>query len=303
MNRRDFIRNSVKVGAGIAVGGSPLWSVGKAVGGLTILYTNDWHSRIDPFPLDGGRYEGLGGASKRAALIEKVRKDSSNVILLDAGDIFQGTPYFNYFGGELEFKLMSEMGYDAVTLGNHDFDAGLDGLAKQLVHAKFEILNANYDFSSTILKNKFQPSTIVKKGPWKIGVLGVGIDLQNLVPAEHFGETRYSDPIAAANREADHLKNKLKCDLVICLSHLGYEYRTDKVSDVHLAKNSENIDVILGGHTHTFLREPTILKNKIGKKIRVCQTGWAGINLGKIDYEAHTISTAANPHSTMLKIC
>jgi len=303
MNRREFLRNSAKIGAGVAIAGSPLWSVGGEAGALTILYTNDWHSRIDPFPLDGGRYEGLGGASKRAALIEKVRRNSANVILLDAGDIFQGTPYFNYFGGELEFKLMSAMRYDAATLGNHDFDAGMDGLKKQLKHASFEILNANYDFSDTMLKDTFRASKVFRKGPWKIGVIGVGIDLQNLVPDEHYGATRYTDPIAAANREADYLKNKKKCDLVICLSHLGYEYRSEKVSDIQLAKNSENIDVILGGHTHTFLREPVILKNKSEKNIRVCQTGWAGINLGKIDYEAHTISTAANPHSSMLKIC
>jgi 5'-nucleotidase len=303
MDRRKFISTGAKAVLGMGLGLTSLPSVGKSNDDLCLLYTNDWHSRIDPFPMDGGSFQGLGGAAKRAAMINKIRSTNNNVLLLDAGDVFQGTPYFNVFKGELEFKLMSEMGYDAITLGNHDFDAGLEGLKKQLPHAKFEILCANYDFSNTILKGHFKNHLVVERGPYRIGIVGVGIELNQLVPAKHYGNTMYSDPIAAANKEAKILKSRKNCDLVICLSHLGYSYANDKVSDIQLAKNSEHIDIILGGHTHTFLENPVEIKNKIGNNIKICQTGWAGINLGRIDFKADTILASAKPHSTMLKIC
>lgn len=303
MDRRKFLKNSVKAGIAIGLTGISGISVGRDRGQLSILYTNDWHSRIDPFPMDGGKYEGLGGAARRMSAINNIRSKGQETLLLDAGDIFQGTPYFNFFKGELEFKLMSKMGYDAVTLGNHDFDAGLAGLHAQVPNAKFDIINANYDFSKNIMKDVCIPHRIFRKGNFKIGVTGVGIELNNLVPEKHFGNTVYHDPILAANREAKILKEKKGCNIVICLSHLGYSYRSKKVSDVHLAKNSSHIDLILGGHTHTFLKNPVVIENKLGKNVLVCQTGWAGINLGKIDYETHTNLKAAKPHSSMLKIC
>ena len=286
MNRRDFILHSSKAAMGLALATSPLVSVGKNRSSLSILFTNDWHSRIEPFPMDGGKYQGSGGASKRAALINKIRRENKHVLLLDSGDIFQGTPYFNFFGGKLEFELMSQMKYDAVTLGNHDFDNGVDGLVRQMPFASFPFINCNYDFEGTQLDGKVMPYKVFKKGSTRIGVLGVGIELTGLVSKKLFGNVQYRDPIKHANDVADHLKNKLKCDLVICLSHLGFEYKTDKVSDITFAKQSANIDLILGGHTHTFIERPIEVINKQSKVVNILQTGWAGINLGKIDYEA-----------------
>lgn len=272
--------------AGAAI--APLSTWAKNGDRLVILHTNDWHSHIESFPDTDKKYPGLGGAAKRAALISKIRAKYKNVLLLDSGDIFQGTPYFNYYGGELEFKLMSEMGYDFATLGNHDFDAGIDGFAKQLPHASFKFLNANYDFSHTILDGKIKPYSIVKKGKFKIGVFGIGIELEGLVPKELYGGVKYQDPILKANETAQFLKNQ-GCNLVVCLSHLGYEYKGNKVSDKVLAKSSTNIDLILGGHTHTFLSSPQSVLNLNGREIFINQTGWAGINLGRVDYETNSL--------------
>ena len=250
---------------------------------LTILHTNDVHSRIDPFPMDGTANQGLGGAARRATLIKKIRAAESNVLLLDAGDIFQGTPYFNFYNGELEMKLMTEMGYDAATIGNHDFDAGMENLVKQLKNASFPLINANYDFSNTVMKDKTLPYKIFTKQKIKIGVFGVGIELKGLVAANLSLETRYLDPLSIANKTATFLKEEAKCDYVICLSHLGYSYKEDKIDDVKLATNSQNIDLIIGGHTHTFLSQPDIQKNTAGKPVIINQVGWAGIMLGRID--------------------
>ena len=250
---------------------------------LVILHTNDWHSRIEPFPMDGSRNQGLGGASKRAALIRQIRAESEHVLLLDSGDIFQGTPYFNYFAGELEFKLMTEMGYDAATLGNHDFDAGLENLATQMNQAGFDMLCANYRFGHHDLRDRVLPFRVYDRGGLRVGVFGLGIELNGLVPDTLYGDTVYLDPIAEGNRIAEYLRNKEKCDLVICLSHLGYRYETEKISDRVLAARSRHIDIILGGHTHTFMKEPEHLPNLDGKPVLINQVGWAGILLGRID--------------------
>ena len=302
MNRKEFISSSVKSGIGLALTTSPLISVGQNRSRLTVMFTNDWHSRVDPFPLDGGKYGGLGGASKRAALIKTIREKNKHNLLLDSGDIFQGTPYFNFYGGELEFKLMSAMQYDAATLGNHDFDAGVDGLLKQLPQASFPFINCNYDFDETELEGKIEPYRIFKKGGTRIGVLGVGIELEGLVAPKLYGDIKYNDPIARANQVAEELKTKKKCDLVICLSHLGFEYQSDKVDDITLAKHSKHIDLILGGHTHTFLDRPKEVINNQEQVVNILQTGWAGINLGKIDYERDSILNAQNNSSCLLKI-
>lgn len=285
INRRIFIKHS-----GIAAGAA-LLSLDQldalangAAKKLTILHTNDVHSRIEPFPMDGSRNQGLGGVARRSTLIRKIRTEESNVLLLDAGDIFQGTPYFNLYGGELEIKLMSDMGYDAATMGNHDFDNGLEGFYKQLPHAKFPILVSNYDFSDTILHGSTRPYKIFKKGGLKIGVFGIGIELKGLVGEKNYGNTVYLDPIVKANETASLLKNEHHCDLVICLSHLGYKYRDNTVSDQVLAKNNDNIDLIIGGHTHTFMAQPEDVKNRAGKITTINQVGFAGINLGRIDY-------------------
>lgn len=284
-DRREFIKS---VFGGIALAGLSSFPIElfarEDMIKLTILHTNDVHSRIDPFPANDPKYPNMGGVARRAALIKKIRGEEKNVLLLDAGDIFQGTPYFNLYGGELEFKLMSEMGYDASTLGNHDFDNGIDGLVKQMPNMNFPFLNANYSFNDTLLQNKIQEYKIFHRGNLKIGVFGIGIELRGLVDPKLTGNILYNDPLVNANRISTLLKNEEKCDLVICLSHLGYKYNDKKVSDSVLAKESSSIDLIIGGHTHTFLDEPTHVINKDGKEVLIAQVGWAGIKLGRIDY-------------------
>jgi 5'-nucleotidase len=280
-NRRHFIKQSGLGAIGLSL--IPQFSFGNNKDiKLTILHTNDMHSHIHPFT--SGRNKGLGGMAQRAALIKQIRKREEHVLLLDAGDIFQGTPYFNVYGGELEFKLMSEMKYDAVTLGNHDFDNGLEGLKKQLPHANFPFLIANYDFSDTILKNTFKAYKVFRKGDLKIGVFGIGIKLDGLVPKKLHQNTVYQDPISTANHYANLLKQKERCDLVICLSHLGFKYKGEKISDMTFASQTRDIDLIIGGHTHTFLKKPVKQLNLDEKEVLINQVGWAGINIGKIDY-------------------
>lgn len=285
MKRRTFLRQFSATGLLIGTGLSPTFALGTPDNiSLTILHTNDWHSRIEPFPQDGGRNAGMGGAVRRMRKISALRQELDHVLLLDAGDIFQGTPYFNLYGGELEFKLMSQMGYDAVTIGNHDFDGGIENLAKQYDdHASFSMINSNYHLENTPLAGKVRPYQIIEKGPLRIGILGLGIELKGLVPKALTGETTYTDPIAAGNQVAKYLKEEELCDLVICLSHLGYRYREEKVSDLVLAAQSRHIDLILGGHTHTFLDEPVVVKNRNEQGVLVHQVGWAGILLGRID--------------------
>jgi 5'-nucleotidase len=284
-SRRRFFKTFGSVALLTGMGALPLKALAKEPEfmTLTILHTNDVHSRIEPF--ESGRNAGYGGVARRAALIKKIRSEQEHVLLLDAGDIFQGTPYFNFFGGELEFKLMEEMKYDAVTIGNHDFDIGVDGLHKQLPNISFPLINGNYDFSDTIMNGSTKPYQIFTKGDVKIGILGVGIELEGLVPKALYKNTIYLDPIERANHYASILKNDEKCDYVICLSHIGYDFRNDpnRVNDKILAGSSKDIDLILGGHTHTFMREPDLVENKNGEPVMIHQVGWAGIVLGRID--------------------
>ncbi|MFY7667045.1 bifunctional metallophosphatase/5'-nucleotidase [Flavobacterium sp.] len=283
MNRRHFIAQSVSASSLLLLQPTFAFSAASKAKKLVILHTNDVHSHIDPFPKEDAKYSGQGGIARRAAVIEQVRRENEQVLLLDSGDIFQGTPYFNFFGGELEFKLMSMLGYDVATVGNHDFDNGVSGFLKHQEHVKFAFVNANYDLKSAGLKEVLKPYKIVNKGGLKIGIFGLGIDLNGLVEARNCEGVVYRDPVGIANEIAAELKQK-HCDLVICLSHLGYSYRDNKISDVKLAAQSENIDLILGGHTHTFLEKPTVIDNKIGKKVLVNQVGCYGLQLGRLDY-------------------
>ena len=255
---------------------------------LTILHTNDTHSNVEPFPQNHSKYPGMGGVAKRYQIIEKIRKEEKNVLLLDAGDIFQGTPYFNNFHGHIEMKLMSKLGYDACTMGNHDFDIGLKGFKTAKKHAKFPFLCANYDFSNTILKDETKPYQIFDKGGIKIGVFGIGVELDGLVSKTNYGDTVYHDPIECANRTASILKEN-GCDLVICLSHLGFYYpERDRISDLILAKRSKNIHIIIGGHTHTFLERPIVQRNSNNELVVINQVGWAGLKLGRIDIDINS---------------
>jgi 5'-nucleotidase len=286
-SRRKFIAQSA-LAAGAILSSNSLFAEmqrDNTAKKLTILHTNDVHSRLEPFPMDGSKNQGLGGVAARAQLIQQVRNEGGQVLLLDAGDIFQGTPFFNLYKGEPEMKAMAAMSYDAATMGNHDFDAGLENFATQLQHAGFPILMCNYDFTNTPMEFKYQPYKIFKKGKLKIGVTAVGIGLSGLVPDSLFGNTKYLDPIVKANETAAKLKKENDCDMVICLSHLGYKYNDNKVCDIVLAQESENIDLIIGGHTHTFMEVPELYKNKSGSDVLVNQVGWAGIQLGRLDFD------------------
>lgn len=253
---------------------------------LTILHTNDQHSRIEPFDASYTKNPNQGGFARRASLIQKIRSEEKNVLLLDSGDIFQGTPYFNFFGGELEFKLMSMMQYDASTMGNHDFDNGLEGFLKVLPNAKFPFICSNYDFKNTILDGKTEAYKIFVKNGIRVGIFAVGIELNGLVGKKNYAETVYHNPIETAQHYADILRKEKKCDLIICLSHIGFDYsdEPEKISDKHLAAKTSGIDLILGGHTHTFLPEPLTFQNKDHKNVIVNQVGWAGILLGRLDF-------------------
>ena len=288
MKRRAFIKNTAATSSLLTFGGLSLtnFDTVEKIKKITILHTNDTHSHIDPFPADDPKNPNQAGAARRASIIEKIRSEEENVLLLDAGDIFQGTPYFNYYGGELEFKLMSMMQYDLATLGNHDFDNGIDGFYAQLPHAKFDFVSANYDFKNTVLDGIVKPYKIFKKAGLKIGVFGLGVELDGLVDKKLYKETAYNNPIDVAKDIVRELKEIEKCDLIICLSHLGFKYKNDpdKICDVLLAQQTKDIDLIIGGHTHTFLDKPVIEKNSDGNDVLINQVGCYGINLGRLDF-------------------
>ena len=289
MKRRNFIQNIV-LGTGTLLVSPSLFSQEnlKKKKRLVILHTNDTHSTIEPFPSKHSKFPNMGGVSKRHTILQKIRSEEEHVLLLDAGDIFQGTPYFNTFNGELEMKLMSLLQYDAATMGNHDFDIGLEGFLNAQQFANFPFLCANYDFSETILDGKTKAYHIFHKAGIKIGVFGIGVALKGLVSIDNYGNTRYFDPISTANKIASELKSK-SCDLVICLSHLGFEYENKNInSDRKLAAETQNIDIILGGHTHTFFDKPLVLKNLKNKDVLVNQVGWGGVYLGRIDIDVES---------------
>src|SRR5690606_9026973 len=285
LNRRSFIKSVMALGATASLSSIPFagYSKTKEVK-ITFLHTNDVHRRIDPYPMDGSRLQGLGGVARRSNLIQKIRSEEKNVLLFDAGDMFQGTPYFNVFDGKVELELMSKLGYDAGTFGNHEFDNGLPGLLKHFDKANFPFVTSNYDFTGTIMEGKTKDYLVFEREGVKIGVFGVGVDLKGMVDPRSYAGVKISDPIEVAAKYTHKLKNELKCDLIICLSHIGYNYDTDKVSDLLLAKNSRHIDLIIGGHTHTFLDKPTEVKNLDNQITLVNQTGFSGVNLGRIDF-------------------
>lgn len=290
-NRRQFLKflGTAAVVSSVApdVVASELSAKGTS---LTILHTNDVHSRLDPFPLDGGRNAGKGGIARRATLINQIRTEPvdghpRNVLLFDAGDMFQGTPYFNLYKGEPEILAMNQLGYDAGTIGNHDFDGGIDNMRQQFARAQFPFLIANYDFKNTVMDGRTEPYRIFHKQGIRVGVFGLGIQPKGLIPDNLYGETKYLDPVEIGNDMAARLRQERKCDYVVCLSHLGYKYNDSTVSDVVLAARSRNIDLIIGGHTHTFLDAPVAVNNLDGQAVWINQVGFAGINLGRIDLE------------------
>ena len=287
MERRTFLKHIGASSLLVGMGGLGSLSMKPAnTKQITILHTNDVHSHIDPLPATDPFNPNKGGVARRAALIDQIRQENPYTLLFDAGDIFQGTPYFNFYGGELEFKLMSMLKYDAATLGNHDFDNALEGLYAQLPHAKFDFIISNYDFSNTILNGHTLPYKIYHLNGIKIGVFGIGVELEGLVNKQMYGETVYLNPIEIAQDMERKLHNEELCDLIICLSHIGYEYKDNpnKVCDLKVADQTSYIDLIIGGHTHTFLPKPTLVTNRREKTTLVNQVGCYGINLGRIDF-------------------
>ena len=289
LSRRRFLQNAALGTAGALVlptlGAPTAWAApALAAGRLVVLHTNDVHSRIEPFPEDGSRFAGLGGAARRAALVAQVRAEHEHVLLLDSGDVFQGTPYFNLFGGKADFEVMSAMRYDFATLGNHDFDNGVGGLVEMLPYAEFGFLSANYDVSRSALAGHVQPYAVRQFGPMRVGIFGLGIAFERLVLPELHEGVVYRDAIGVARETVQELRGAQRCDLVICLSHLGYRYDgEDRVDDVTLAAAVPGLDLVLGGHTHTFLDEPTRIEHAGARPTLVHQVGWAGIRLGRID--------------------
>jgi len=286
MLRRKFLKNSVYGSLALGSALNNYSCDSENFKKITILHTNDVHSHIEPFSKDHSEFPNRGGFERRSTILNSIRSKNPNTLLLDAGDIFQGTPYFNFYNGELEFKLMSLLKYDAVTIGNHDFDNGITGLNEQMPNASFDFLISNYDFKNTVLDGKTSDYKIYTRSGIKIGVFGLGIELEGLVTKELYRETKYLDPIDIAQDVAKKLKNEEKCDLIICLSHLGYKYDNlpNRVCDYNLAKKTKDIDLIIGGHTHTFMTEPVILKNQISKDVLVNQVGCFGLFLGQIDF-------------------
>ena len=282
MNRRRFIYNS-SIASLSVLGLNSCTQLFKDVK-ITILHTNDVHSQIDPFPLNHNRFPDRGGFARRARIFDEIRAVNPNTLIFDAGDIFQGTPYFNFFQGELELKLMKEMGYNAATIGNHEFDAGLDTLRKNILKTNFQFIISNYDFINTELEGITTPYKIYRKEGVKIGVFGLGIELRGLVNPDLYKETKYYDPVEISYEMVKVLKNEKKCDLIICVSHLGHEYSSNKISDTKLAQLTSGIDLIIGGHTHTFLKEPLIIKNKNNDNVIINQVGSGGVYLGRIDF-------------------
>lgn len=243
---------------------------------LTLLHTSDVHSRIEPINQRGDSYFDQGGFVRRSAFLKEFRENHKEVLLFDCGDVSQGTPYYNMFRGEVEIKLMNEMGYHAMTIGNHEFDFGLDNMARLFKMATFPIVCSNYDLQSTVLKDLVKPYIIIEKYGLRIGVFGLAPKPEGLIQAQKCIGVVYHNPVKVANQTARILKKK-GCDLIICLSHLGIQY------DEYLVGKTAGIDVILGGHSHTFMKIPKTYLNMEGRKVFLLHSGKSGIYVGQMD--------------------
>ena len=250
---------------------------------LVILHTNDTHSQIEV--VRSGKGIGKGGVHQRAEFFAKIKAENENVLILDAGDYNQGTPYFTVFKGDLEVQVMNELGYEVVTLGNHEFDNGLDELARRLRNAKYTTVCANYDFTDTPLKDIIKPYVVIERGGLKIGIFGITTDLKTLVAKQNIKGMVYEDAYEVTDATALKLRNELGCDLVIALTHIGYSGYPNQLSDINLAQKTENVDIIIGGHSHTFLKSEKIYKNRAGKDVVIVQAGAQGEYVGCLEIE------------------
>ena len=249
---------------------------------LLIYHTNDMHSRVEPFPKD---YQDTlladrGGLVRRATFIKQQRAADKDLLLFDCGDFSQGTPYYNLFRGEVEVKLMNHIGYDAGTIGNHEFDFGLENMANLFRMAEFPILCANYDFTGTVLEGLVKDYVVLERKGVRIGVFGLGAPLEGLVAKANYGDTKFKDTITEAQRVTDLLRDQEGCDVVVCLSHLGWN--AEPYSDISLIENTRRIDVVLGGHSHSYFDEPIYYKNLDGIDTPVQQMGKNAAFIGKI---------------------
>ena len=280
--RKNIFRNLV-----ICLLTAILTTINLSAEDLVLLHTNDTHSMIQPDK------DGLGGIQRRKVLIDSVRKAEKNVLLVDAGDAVQGTLFFKFFRGEVEYQLMDMLGYDIRILGNHEFDNGIEDIAKHNSKCKSDILSSNYDAGNTALNNILKPYTIKKVAGKKIGFIGLNINPKGLITDANIDGIAWSDIAEKANTLAYELKHKKKCDLVVALTHIGYEKGNDKMTDVELAQQSSDIDIIIGGHSHTLLNSendakfPRYIKNLNGRDVLVAQCGKSGKYLGyiKIDLD------------------
>ena len=247
---------------------------------LVILHTNDTHSCIMPLNpnLADTALAGRGGFLRRMALIEDERAKTPGLLLIDSGDFSQGSPYYNFYKGEVEVELMNRMGYDVATIGNHEFDFGLENMARIFRMAKFPIVCANYDFTGTSVEGLVKPYTIIKRNGLKIGLFGLSPQPKGLVDTTKFVGVKYLDPVETARRMAALLKKK--CDVVICVSHLGWE--DEELTDQMLVPATRDIDIVLGGHSHTYMKTLQYVKNVDGKDVPVDQNGKHGIWIGRI---------------------
>jgi len=250
---------------------------------LVILHTNDTHSCILPLKelLADTAIAGRGGFIRRIAMIKEQRKEHpKNLLLFDSGDFSQGSSYYTMFKGDVEIGLMNRMGYDAVTIGNHEFDFGLENMARVFKMAKFPIVCANYDFTGTVCEGLVKPYVVLKRNGVRVGVFGLGAKLQGLVSARNCPGVKFLDPTETARKMVDILRNQEKCDVVICLSHLGWEV-TD-IPDEKVIGETRGIDIVLGGHSHTYMKEVQWAKNLDGKQVPDDQNGKHAAFVGKL---------------------
>ena len=299
--RRDFLRTAVAAGLSVPLTRSispfrgrnsalsisaPLLQPALGETLITILHTNDTHSQIDPILENDQTYAGKGGVARRATLVKRVRKENPNTLLIDAGDVLQGTPYFNFYKGEVEYKAMSIIGYDAGTIGNHEFDNGVESLAKALQFANFDIVSTNYDVRGSVLENRVKTHVVKEVGGVRIGLFGLGISPNSLITPDNFKPLKYLDPVSMTRGVVKLLREQERCALVLGMSHLGYypTPRANQFGDTQLAAQVDDVDFIASGHTHTFMEKPVLQKTPSGKDTIIFQVGRSGIYVGRVDF-------------------
>jgi 5'-nucleotidase len=312
LSRREFLGATLAGGAALTLAGAgfsslmaeprpasffaPLLEPKDGETLITFLHTNDQHSQIDPLPAND-RYAGLGGVARRATLVKRIRKENPNTLLVDAGDSFQGTPYFNLYKGEVEYKSMTAIGYDVVTLGNHDFDNGIEALAAAMKFATFDFVSANYDVRGTAIEKLVKPYVIRTIGGVRVGIFGLGIKLEGLNPPESFQGLKYYDPVQMARGSVRLLRERERCAMVVCLSHLGYypNPKGDEIGDSQVVAQVDGIDFIASGHTHTFMKQPVLARQPSGRDTVIFQVGKSGIYLGRVDFtvKANKVTASA----------